>query len=113
MSTFAAFSVSAFSSRPHERRLAALVEKRLDLPPGQVGLDTPISEVGDSLDWAELFAAIESTFGVRLAPERRAQVRTLGDLQDLLPWRWREWLDHGIEQGVRTALRQLPAGSVF
>lgn len=70
---------------PQERRLLELVETEFDLPRHLISLQTPIVEIGDSLDWFQLLFAVEEAFQVQLTPAQSAQVRTVADLLALLP----------------------------
>lgn len=88
-----------------ERRLLALVESELALPARTVRPDTPIAEVGDSLDWLELLMAVEETFGVELDPVQTKSIRTVADLLRLLPPQADDRLGRDLQDAVQQALQ--------
>lgn len=87
-----------------ERRLLALVESQLALPAHSIHAGTPISEVGDSLDWLELLMAVEDTFGVALDPVQTKSIRTVADLLQLLPPEAEGALERDLGAAVQRSL---------
>jgi hypothetical protein len=95
------------TARPHPAtdRLLALCESELALPARTIHVGTPITEVGDSLDWLELLMAVEETFGVELDPAQTKSIRTVADLLRLLPAQADERLDRDVQNAVQQALQ--------
>ncbi len=92
-----------------ERRLIALIESELMLPPQAIHAGTPIAHLGDSLDWLELLMAVEDVFGVELDPARTKSVGTVADLLRLLDPQAGEGLLGEVQASVQQALQSMAA----
>lgn len=67
-----------------EAKFAQIARAELGPAAERLGPDTPLSEVGDSLDWLALLSAVEDAFSVRITNEQSRRLRTVGDLLSLL-----------------------------
>ncbi|MFT4100783.1 MAG: acyl carrier protein [Burkholderiaceae bacterium] len=61
-----------------------LIRDELGQDAASVSLDTPLSDLGDSLSWVSLLCEVESTFGIRIDTERGMSLHTVRDLVILL-----------------------------
>jgi acyl carrier protein len=57
-----------------------LVQRELGLDPQHLDANTSLSELGDSLDWLNLLAALEEQFELRVTDVQAARLHKLGDL---------------------------------
>jgi acyl carrier protein len=64
-----------------ETKLLETIQQELRVAPGEVTLDTLLSDLGDSLDWVSVVTAVEDAFGLRIDD---AQSRKLTMVRDLL-----------------------------
>lgn len=63
-----------------ETDLLNILHKRLGIEPGQVGSDSALSDLGDSLDFVDILGDVETFFGLELSNEQISAIRTFGDL---------------------------------
>ena len=67
-----------------EDRILDLISDALDTPREQLGRETRLHEIGDSLDRVETVMEIEDEFEISLPDEAVDTVRTLGELIELV-----------------------------
>lgn len=96
-----------------EHHLLALIEAELALPARSLQLATPVTQIGDSLDWAELLMAVEDAFGVELDATKTSSLATVADLLRLLQPAAVEQLQAQVHEGVEHALRSMPSPPPF
>lgn len=65
--------------------LFAVVRNELGAKAEGLSLDSPITALGDSLDWINLISAVEERFDISLEPEQLEGVKTVADLLARLP----------------------------
>jgi acyl carrier protein len=64
-----------------ETKLLETIQQELRVAPGEVTLDTLLSDLGASLDWVSVVTAVEDAFGLRID---ETQSRKLIVVRDLL-----------------------------
>lgn len=69
---------------PLDMQLLALVQRELGLAPGQLRIDSDLSQVHDSLDWLNLLSAVEDAFDLPTGSAQRARIRGMADLRRLV-----------------------------
>lgn len=65
-------------------RLSLIIQRELALDPRELSPDTRLTDVADSLDWVNLLAAMEETFGLQISIEQGLRLQTLQDLMVLV-----------------------------
>lgn len=65
-------------------RLSLIIQRELALDPRDLAPDTRLTDVADSLDWVNLLAAMEETFGLHIGIEQGLRLQTLQDLMVLV-----------------------------
>jgi acyl carrier protein len=65
-------------------RLSLIIQRELALDPRELSPDTRLTDVADSLDWVNLLAAMEETFGLQISIEQGLRLQTLQDLMLLV-----------------------------
>jgi acyl carrier protein len=78
MSQAAATALHAMPCTTHD--LITLIEQELALTPGQLGADSLVAHLGDSLDWVSVLGALESHYRIRIEANDTAGLHTLADL---------------------------------
>lgn len=68
----------------HIDRLSLIIQRELALDPRELSPDTRLTDVADSLDWVNLLAALEETFGLQISIEQGLRLQTLQDLRVLV-----------------------------
>lgn len=67
-----------------EMKLLETIQQELRVAPGEVTLDTLLSDLGDSLDWVSVLTAVEDAFGVRIEDEQSRKLTVVRDLLALV-----------------------------
>ncbi len=69
---------------PNIDRLLHLVERELGIETQGLNPDTHLADLADSLDWVNLIAAVEESYGLRISTADGLRLQTLGDLMHLV-----------------------------
>lgn len=67
-----------------ERRVIEVICERTETDPARVGRDTPLFDVGDSLDNVEALMALEDEFEMSVPDEDAEKLLTVGQLVDYI-----------------------------
>jgi acyl carrier protein len=65
-------------------KLLSIIQRELAIDPRDLKLDSRLADLADSLDWVNLLAAMEETFGLQIGTEEGLRLQTLSDLMLLV-----------------------------
>jgi acyl carrier protein len=65
-------------------KLLSIIQRELAVDPRDLNLDSRLADLADSLDWVNLLAAMEETFGLQIDTEQGLRLQTLSDLMLLV-----------------------------
>ena len=65
-------------------RLFSIIHRELGVDPRDLTPASRLADLADSLDWVNLLAAMEETFGLHIETEQGLRLQTLADLMHLV-----------------------------